>query len=159
MAQARSYSVDVTLLLLRLALGPILSLHGAQKLGLLDAAPSWATTQASIHAFAATTLAPLGLEPAMALAWATALTESFAGLFVLLGLATRLAAVASGCIMLVAIAKVHSAHFFVRDQGFEYPLLILAVCLGLLAGGAGRISLDNLVTAGRGAGAPDKGSS
>jgi hypothetical protein len=56
----------------------------------------------------------------------------------------------------VAIATVHFSHgLFARDNGFEYPLLLLVSCLFFVLRGAGAVSLDALWSRPGGRAAPD----
>jgi putative oxidoreductase len=162
MSDVKPWARDAAPLLLRLALGVIFVYHGAQKLGLLDEARSWATTVASVHAFG-DGLSKLGLEPALPLAWAAALTEFFAGAFLLLGFATRASAASLVVVMAVAIWKVHAAVGFglqrletggVRN-GYEFNLLIIAASLALVLLGSGPLGLDPYLP-GTGAGGEKK---
>lgn len=127
--------IAIGLLLLRLILGIIFLLHGAQKLfGLFGG-----------HGLAGTSqfLASLGLRPAKMWAIINALGETLGGLLLFLGLLTPLGALLVIGVMLVAIAKVHWKKGFWNGQGgYEYNLLLttVAVVLGLL--GAGAYSLD-----------------
>ena len=129
--------IAIGLLLLRLALGLIFLLHGAQKLfGVFGG-----------HGLAGTTqfMTMLGLHPARW--WATIATwgEFVGGLLLALGLFTPLAALLVLAVMLVAILKVHAGKGFWNNQGgYEYNLVLsaLATVLGLV--GAGAFSLDAL---------------
>jgi putative oxidoreductase len=87
-------------------------------------------------------------------AWIAACGEFFGGLFVLLGLLTRLAAFPIIATMLVAIIKVHGPNGFAGiqladppgaiKQGYMMHLIIIAVCIQLILSGAGLLSLDAL---------------
>src|SRR5438067_8670678 len=131
MTESRSLGRELAPLVLRMALGAIFIMHGAQKLGFFDPAPSWATTQAAVHNFSAG-LAQMHLEPALPLAWAAALTEFLGGVFCFAGIATRLAAAGIAVVMGVAVWKVHFAHGFAAKGGYEYNFLILGVCFALV---------------------------
>lgn len=149
MAESRSLGRELAPLVLRLALGAIFVMHGAQKLGLFDPAPSWATTQAAVHNFS-THLAEVNLEPALAIAWATALIEFLGGVFCALGIVTRVAAAAIGIVMSVAVWKIHFAKgFFSGHGGYEYQFLILAVAFALVLIGGGAFALDSLLVSKR----------
>jgi putative oxidoreductase len=147
MADAKPLGREIAPLCLRLALGAIFFLHGAQKLALLDPGRSLAATQAALQNFA-TKLSAMGLEPAMALAWAAALAEFLGGVFVALGLATRLAAAAIAAVMVVAIWKVHLPNGLIGPGGFEYNVVVIAACAALIVTGGGSLSLDALVAGG-----------
>ena len=119
--------ITIGLLLLRLALGFVFLLHGAQKLfGVFGG-----------HGLAATTqfVNMLGLHPARWWATIAAWGEFVGGLLLVLGLFTPLAALLAVAVMLVAILKVHASKGFWNSQGgYEYNLVLsaLATVLGLV---------------------------
>ena len=82
-------------------------------------------------------------------AWVLAITETLGGLFLVLGLMTRIAAIGPAIAMIVAIALVHYGEDPVGGQwiseGFERALLYLAGCLCLLMCGAGSTSVDHIL--------------
>jgi putative oxidoreductase len=126
---------SIALLLLRLTVGIIFLLHGAQKLfGVLGGHGLNGTTQFMEN---------LGLRPARFWAIVGAIGEFLGGLLVVLGFLTPIGALLVTGVMLVAIAKVHWPKGFWNMQGgYEYNLVlgITAVALGLM--GAGTWSLD-----------------
>ena len=126
---------DSGLLILRLALGGIMFVHGSQKLlGWFDGPgiAGFVGWMASMHV------------PVWA-AWLAIIAEFFGGLGIILGLLTRLAALGIAFQMLVAITMIHwKVGFFMnwgsvakRGEGWEYPLLILAGALALVLTGPG----------------------
>jgi putative oxidoreductase len=123
---------------LRLALGVVFIAHGLDKLfGTFGGGGLEATTQQ---------FAELGLQPAHLQALAAGITEALGGVFVALGLLTRLGGLMLVSTMVVAIATVHlSGGLFARDGGFEYPLVILGGALYLTLAGGGKFSLDALL--------------
>lgn len=127
--------IAIGLLLLRLILGLVFLLHGAQKLfGVFGGHGLTGTTQF---------MNALGLHPAKWWATVAALGEFVGGLLLVLGLFTPLAALLVLAVMLVAILKVHVRKGFWNSQGgYEYNLVlsVLATVLGLV--GAGVFSLD-----------------
>ena len=68
--------------------------------------------------------------------------QLIAGLFVMLGLLTRFAALSLAITMLVAIVKVHPDAFFAQNGGMEFPLMLLLASLSLVIGGGGRFAMD-----------------
>ena len=92
-----------------------------------------------------------------------AVTELVAGVCLLLGLGTRLAAATLLAVTVVATAAVHWPMMYegldgllmgyaITDQGsgnFKLPLLFVAMLLPLLFGGAGRLSVDGWLAARR----------
>ena len=64
------------------------------------------------------------------------------GLAVLIGVLTEFGAAAIAFTMIVAIWKVHGRNgFVITQQGYEYNLLILAVCAALILAGPGWLAL------------------
>jgi putative oxidoreductase len=109
--------------------------HGAQKLfgwfggyGLQGTAGFFAET--------------LGLKPGVFWAALAGGGEFFGGLLLILGLATRLAAVNTAIIMLVAILTVHRGGFFL-PTGMEFALSLLAMSVALIISGGGALSADS----------------
>ena len=138
-------SRDGAILLLRLALGVIFFMHGAQKvLGLFGGAG----LQATVENFQA----HLGIPPI--LGYAAAFTEFAGGIALVFGFLTRVAAFGIGVTMAVAIVKVHAPHgFFLnflckegQGHGVEYNVALLAMALALLLSGAGAYSIDRKIT-------------
>ncbi|MEW6102194.1 MAG: DoxX family protein [Candidatus Omnitrophota bacterium] len=71
-------------------------------------------------------------------------TEFLGGLLLILGLLARPVAFFIGCIMVVAILTAH------RQGGYHYPMLILFICIAFLQSGAGRVSIDWLMSGRKG---------
>ncbi|MEY4762990.1 MAG: putative oxidoreductase MhqP [Pseudomonadota bacterium] len=126
-------------LALRLAGGVIFAAHGAQKLfGWFGGYGLEGTGQF---------FGSIGLNPGYPLALLAGATEFFGGLALLVGLLVRPAAAALAFAMLVAIFAVHfSKGFFLDKGGYEYALAALAVSVSLLFSGAGRASLDRVLS-------------
>lgn len=126
---------------LRLALGIVFIAHGAQKvLGF------WGGK--GFNAFIANDPPFAFMRPSWLWMAAAALSELIGGIFVLLGLLTRLGALAIAIVMLVAILGVHWGAFFGR--GIEYPLALLAMAIALMIAGGGQASVDRLLASGGG---------
>jgi putative oxidoreductase len=71
-------------------------------------------------------------------------TEIGAGVLLILGLLTSLAAAAVISVMLIAGLLAHRTNgFFVFKDGYEYVLVIAAACAALGALGPGRLSVDS----------------
>ena len=123
---------------LRVAAGLFLIPHGVQKLfgwmggyG-LEATGQFFETQLG---FANGYLAALGAGS----------IETFAGLALALGLATRVSAALIVGLLLVA-ATVHlQAGFFWTNGGWEYPVLWAAIAAMFMVKGGGRFSIDRLI--------------
>lgn len=134
---------SVSLLVLRVALGIVILPHGLQKVfgwfggwG-LDGTLGW--------------FASIGIPAFLGI---LAIAADFAGALALIaGLGTRLAALGIGVNMAVAALVVHRSNgFFMnwagnqKGEGFEFHILAAAMSVALILGGAGRWSLDRLVT-------------
>jgi len=123
-------------LILRVPLGIIFAAHGSQKLfgwfggNGLEATGQW--------------MASIGLSPGVLMAGLSGSAEFFGGLFLIIGLLTRPAAVALAITMVVAIVTVHLQHgLFIANNGYEFALALLAGTLALAVSGAGRASVDH----------------
>ena len=125
---------DVVLLLARLALGAVMIAHGWQKLdqgGLGGTADGFAAMG-------------IPLAPAAA-AFAIAI-EIGGGVLVLLGALTPVIGVLWALHMAGAWWFVHRDAFFVADGGYELVLVLGLLGLVLASTGAGRLSVDHLLT-------------
>jgi putative oxidoreductase len=86
----------------------------------------------------------LGLKQPVLQAWMSVVTEIGAGVLLILGLLTSLAAAAVISVMLIAGLLAHRTNgFFVFKDGYEYVLVIAAACAALGALGPGRLSVDS----------------
>ena len=126
--------VDLALLVIRLTLGLTMMGHGAQKLF------GWFGGR-GFEAFT-DSVARMGFQPAPMFAALAVGSEILGGLMVALGVLTELGALGIIITMLVAIWKVTGKRgFFVQDNGYEYNVLIIAVCVALILAGPGRFAL------------------
>jgi putative oxidoreductase len=122
-------------LVMRLALGVIMLVHGYHKI--IPRGALYAFTQQVAH---------LGM-PAW-LGYVSAFTEFFGGMLLVLGLLARIAALGIVIDMGVAVVKVHlHAGLTGRSSqaGFEYPLALFAIALMLVFTGSGLLSLDQVI--------------
>jgi putative oxidoreductase len=123
----------------RLGLAAVMIAHGSQKvLGVFGGPGLKAFTSASTpYAF---------MRPPWFWLGAAALSEFLGGILVGLGFFTRVGAFFIACTMLTAVAGVHwSKGFFGANGGYEYPLALLSMALGLLISGGGVASVDYAV--------------
>lgn len=134
--------VDLALLVLRVALGVTMFLHGANKVrGGLAGAAGW--------------FASMGMRPGMLNARLAAGSEIVAGLAFAVGFGTPVAAAAIVGTMVVAGITAHrDKGFFIfnPDQGWEYVFVLAVAAFTVGAIGAGRISVDALLGIGDDAG-------
>jgi putative oxidoreductase len=125
--------VDLALLVLRLALGLTMALHGVNKIrGGIKNTAGW--------------FASIGMRPPLVQAWTAALTEIGGGLMFAAGLLMPLSAAAMIGLMLVAYVVAHRQNgFFIfnKNQGWEYVFILGVVALAVGMIGAGKYSLDH----------------
>ncbi len=80
-------------------------------------------------------------------AYLAASTEMAAVILLPLGLATRIISIPLIITMIVAIVTVHLGNGFeAGNNGFEIPFYYMLMLFALLVNGAGKISLDNLIS-------------
>ena len=123
---------------LRLALGLVMTVHGAQK---LFGAFGGHGLQATADMFAN----GLHLHPGILWAALAAAGEFFGGLGLFIGLATRFFGTVTTIIMAVAIITVHHGAFLSASNGMEYPLTLLLASISLVIAGGGAFSVDSLI--------------
>jgi putative oxidoreductase len=136
-------SNDVSFTILRFILGVVFFAHGAQKmLGWFGGYGFHGTMGFLTH---------IGLPAPVA--FLVICTEFFAGLGLIVGLLTRIAALGIGGEMIGAIFMVHLPNgFFMnwagnqKGEGFEYHLLTIAIAAALLLSGAGAWSADRALS-------------
>jgi putative oxidoreductase len=144
MKQLLATTNDTTLAICRLVLGLVFFMHGAQfTLGWFGGygftgTMHFFTTQVGIPAFFA----------ALAI-----LSQFLGGLGLIVGLLGRIAALGIAITMLVAVLKIHLAFgFFMnwfgtqKGEGYEYHLLVLALCLLIIVKGSGALSIDGVLS-------------
>jgi putative oxidoreductase len=78
------------------------------------------------------------------LAYFSAAAEFLGGILVILGLLTRLAALAIAIDMVVAIVKVHWHNGLLGNGGYQFPLALAAIAFALIFLGAGSIAFEGL---------------
>lgn len=128
----RKYGMGLSgagLLALRVVVGLVFIMHGAQKL-LVKGMPA-------VAGF----LGSFGMEPPML--WAVVLTaaEIVGGVALIVGVATRFAALSLGVTMVVAIATVLGTKGFFLP-GYEFALTLLGASIALALTGPGRFAAD-----------------
>lgn len=138
--KAMSKYADWGLVFLRFGIGIIFLVHGIGKL--FGVGPVAAGIGGTSGYFAG-----LGIPAAVFFAWLVALVETFGGLFILLGLFTRYAALAISVEMLVAFFLVHwPKGFSIFNGGYEWPLILLMGSVTLVFSGAGKkLVLEHLI--------------
>lgn len=121
----------------RLSLGSTMIFHGWSKLkkeGMEQTVPFFEQ---------------IGFKPGKPWVLALAITELAAGVSAILGVATRLSALAVLGTQAVAIRKVHASKGFDNTKGgFEFNLALMSDALALLLRGPGRFSVHSLLERG-----------
>jgi putative oxidoreductase len=126
--------LGIGLLVLRIALGVVFLVHGGQKL--------------FIAGFGGTAgmLAQMGIPAAGIIGPVLAVVEPLAGAALVLGLLTRVAALAVAIDMLGAILTFHRLHGFFVPMGIEFPMMLCASGVALAMLGAGPFSIDHALS-------------
>jgi len=127
---------------IRLGLGAVMIAHGAQKVLGVWGGPGFKGFTSGETPFAF-------MKPAWLWLGAAALSELVGGIFVALGFLTRVGAFFIACTMLTAVAINWSNGFLISNKGYEYPLALLAMAIGLLISGGGQASVDRALSGGR----------
>ncbi|MBO2556126.1 DoxX family protein [Shewanella algae] len=126
-------------LALRLPIGITFMAHGAQKLfgwfggyG-LEGTGQW--------------MASIGLTPGYLMALMAGSSEFFGGLLLIIGLLIRPTSAVLAFTMLMAIVTVHLDNgLFMSNNGYEFGLALLAATVSLTISGAGKLSIDSMIT-------------
>ncbi|MCC6546924.1 DoxX family protein [Candidatus Sumerlaeota bacterium] len=122
-------------LIMRLVLGVVFIAHGGQKFfdkGVDQVAQGFGS---------------MGIPMPYTSALLASSTEFFGGILMVLGLLVRPAAIPMAFTMIVAFVKVHgSKGFFLQTGGFEYVFVLFFLIVAVGIGGAGKFSLDGLLS-------------
>jgi putative oxidoreductase len=133
-----SNALDLAMLLIRLAIGPMLIAHGYNKIfgaGGLEGTAGW--------------FEGLGLKPGWLHARVAAFTEISVGIAVTIGLLTPLASAGVIGLMVVAMFTDHRGKgYFVFKGGWEYVLFVAITATALASAGPGRWSVDHAISLG-----------
>src|SRR3954468_14161808 len=130
--------MDIALFVLRVVVGLFFAGHGAQKLFGSFGGHGLAGTAGFFES--------LGMRPGRRHASAAGAAELGAGILLVLGLLTPLAAALVIAVMTVAILTVHlKAGPWASDGGYEYNATLIAIAFALAGAGPGEISLDDAI--------------
>lgn len=129
-SRSTSNRLDLALAVLRVAVGIVFVAHGGQKLFDFGLA-------GTVEMFAST-----GVPLASITGPAVAFVEFLGGAALILGLFTRVAALAVGVVMVGAIFIVHLPNGFFLPTGFEFAFMMLAAAMTLVLAGPGAYSVD-----------------
>jgi putative oxidoreductase len=133
--------------ILRLVLGFLFFLHGAQKALGWFGGYGFSKTVDAFHTY-------MGIPAPLAVLAIAA--EFLGGIGLIVGLLGRVAAFGIFCNMVVAIFKVHLPFgIFMnwngtqKGEGYEYHLLAIAIAVAIMVLGSGALSLDRLLAKSR----------
>ena len=119
---------DITQMGLRTAVGVIFIVHGFGKFG-NPGFGGW--------------ISSMGIPVEMQIP--IALAEFIPGIFLLIGVLTRISASLISIVMLGAIFLVKGGTSLTGDGGYEFDLILLAACLVVIVAGPGRVSLSHVL--------------
>jgi putative oxidoreductase len=106
----------------------------------------WGKFNIGAGAVAANVMAKNGLEPALTWAYITMALEVVGGICLVIGLFTRFFGAACAIEMLIALIMVHLPKGYAAGGGgYEYVLLIGAVCFLIALRGGGPYSVDRAI--------------
>ncbi len=125
------------LLGLRLVTGVIFIAHGLPKFGFMGGGGLEGT---------AAWLGGMGVPLPMLNAVLVASSETVGGVMLIAGFMTRFAAATQVIAMLVAIFMVHWSNGFTANGGYQWALLMAAAAFTLMMDGAGRHSVDRMMS-------------
>jgi putative oxidoreductase len=125
------------LLGLRLVTGTIFMAHGLPKFGFLggdglEGLSGW--------------LGSIGVPLPMLSAVLVASAEAVGGALLIAGFMTRIAAATQVIAMLVAVLLVHLSNGLTGEGGYQWALLLGAAAFALMMDGAGRHSIDRMMS-------------
>jgi putative oxidoreductase len=129
---------DLSLLVLRLAIGLVFTAHGAQKAFGWWNGPGFANWQKA--------MASMRFQPAPLWAFISVAAELGGGVLLVAGFLTPLVAAVLLAQSAVIILKVHLPNGFWNGQkGYEFPLALTAGVVAILGVGPGALSVDAAV--------------
>jgi putative oxidoreductase len=132
-------NTDLALLVLRIAVGIVIAMHGFMKLG-------WVGKGGSPAGVAGWFDGQLGFKPGILWAWVTIFAEALGGVLVALGLGGPFpaAAVAADLVVVTIVAHLPKG-FWSTNGGWEFPVPLAAGAFAIALIGNGAYSLDAAV--------------
>ncbi|MER5782558.1 DoxX family protein [Streptomyces mobaraensis] len=127
--------MDTALLLIRLTVGPLVAGHGVQKVSRLLGGSGLAGGAEEFRRD--------GFRGGALTALAAGTTQIGSGLLLACGVLTPLAAAGIAGVMTVALTVKWPHGLWVQDDGYEYPLVLVALALAVAMAGPGRWSVDH----------------
>jgi putative oxidoreductase len=132
-------NADLAMLVLRVAVGGVVAMHGFMKLGWVGKGGSPAGTAGFFENH-------LGFKPGIFWAWVAILAEGLGGTLLALGLFGPFPALAVAADLAVVTITAHVPKgFWSTNGGWEFPLPLAAGALAVGLIGNGRYSLDGLL--------------
>jgi putative oxidoreductase len=129
-------NTDLALLVLRIVVGVVISMHGMLKLGWVGKGGSPAATAGWFENY-------LGFKPGIFWAWVAIFAETLGGILVALGLFGPFPAIAVVADLVVVTIVAHLPKgFWAQEGGWEFPVPVAAGAFALAIIGNGRYSLD-----------------
>ena len=129
-------NADLALLVLRITVGVVISMHGMLKLGWVGKGGSPAATAGWFDNY-------LGFKPGIFWAWVAIFAETLGGILVALGLFGPFPAIAVVADLVVVTIVAHLPKgFWAQEGGWEFPVPVAAGAFALAIIGNGRYSLD-----------------
>ncbi|MFG2966748.1 MULTISPECIES: DoxX family protein [unclassified Streptomyces] len=129
--------MDAGLLVLRLVVGLLIAGHGVQKVSFRLGGNGLAGGTEEFRRD--------GFRGGRLTALVAGVSQLGSGLFLAAGLLTPPAAMAAMGVMTVAATVKRPHGLWVQHDGYEYPLVLVAVCAALALTGPGRWSLDHML--------------
>jgi putative oxidoreductase len=130
------HAVDVSLLVIRLAVGIIFAAHGSQKVFGLFGGPG-------LSAFVEGMNKTMNVGP---VAYLVAIGECFGGLGIIFGFLSRFSAASIIVIMGGAIYMVHAKNgFFMENHGFEYNIALIGLLIPIVILGPGSYAIGRFL--------------
>lgn len=128
--------MDLALLVVRVVVGGLFILHGLQKLfGSFESGAGIPGTAAFFES--------VGISPGRPFAVLAGLAELLGGGLVFFGFLSPIGPIILIGVMITAIAAVHLKRgLWIARGGFEYNLVLIAVCVALISAGPGGNSVD-----------------
>jgi putative oxidoreductase len=132
-------NTDLALLVLRVAVGVVIAMHGFMKLG-------WVGKGGSPAGVAGWFESGLGFRPGILWAWVSIFAEALGGVLVALGLGGPFpAAIVFADLVVVTIVAHVPKGFWAQNGGWEFPVPLAAGALAIALIGNGAYSLDALL--------------
>jgi putative oxidoreductase len=125
------------LLMIRIILGASFAAHGSQKLFGWFGGHGVKGTGGFFES--------IGIKPGKTMAFLAGLGEFVGGILFAIGLLTPVGAILIAITMIVAIVKVHGPNGWIKQNGYEYNLLLIIVAIGVALVGPGTYAIDSVL--------------